>query len=204
VKPRSPSHSAPAPHRMVKPLWHIFCRQRRKGVLPPTRNRQTSLRCFPISAICDGVHPITFQGSGCAQVITGSLRGGVGEGATIGSPLGEGGHQVGSHRTAHPHTRHTPTASGQPSAQAQPPGRRTAAQARSVPPARCCPSDSTHSARHSPSSSATHRLNTDTAGADCTQYCTCEQLLTPAASTNDFVIRRNYKQLALRQLKLYV
>ena len=67
-----------------------------------------------------------------------------------------------------PHIPHTPTASRQPSAQAQP-GRRTAAQARSAPPARCCPSDSTRSARHSPSSSATHRLNADTASYNHTQ-----------------------------------
>ena len=59
-------------------------------------------------------------------------------------------------------------ASRQPSAQAQPPHRCTAAQARSAPPARRCPSDSTRSAHRSPSSSATHRLNTDTASSDCT------------------------------------
>ena len=82
-----------------------------------------------------------------------------------------------------PRTPHTPAASRQPSAQAQTPGRRTAAQARSAPPARCCSSDSTRSARHSPSSSATHRQNTDTASSDYTR-AHCQQADNPPHSPN--------------------
>jgi hypothetical protein len=63
------------------------------------------------------------------------------------------------------------------------PRRRTAAQARSAPPARCCPSDSTRSARHSPSSSATHRQNTDTASSDYTR-AHCQQADNPPHSPN--------------------
>jgi hypothetical protein len=69
---------------------------------------------------------------------------------------------VGCPHTRLPHIPHTPTAGRQTHSQA-PQDTYTAAQARSAPPARCCPSDSTRSAHHLPSSSATHRLNADAA-----------------------------------------
>jgi hypothetical protein len=89
---------------------------------------------------------------------------------------------VGCPHTRLPHIPHTPTAGRQTHSQA-PQDTYTAAQACSALPARCCPSDSTRSARHSPSSSATHRLNTDTA--NCTRIpVRCLQASNPPHSSN--------------------
>jgi hypothetical protein len=98
------------------------------------------------------------------------------------------------------HTPHIPAAHTHP---AQPPhNTRTPSVARSAPPARCCPSDSTRSARPSPPSSATHRLYADTASSHYTP-ARCLQASSPPHLPNSRRSSPGYTLASARRHTLF-